>query len=116
MYEGKLLLYRGQLYHIDARHLILYCKWWKKRLNSPQKSETVQNTMKKTEQLQIRLEPKLKAKAEAVLSQFGLKPTEFVRMAMRQLVMRRGLPYDAHLRIFLLSCTLAEMRRMPWHC
>ena len=53
--------------------------------------------MKKTEQLQVRLEPKLKAEAEAVLSQLGLKPTEFVRMALRQLVMRRGLPFDAHL-------------------
>ena len=53
--------------------------------------------MKKTEQLQVRLEPELKAEAEAVLSQLGLKPTEFVRMALRQLVMRRGLPFDAHL-------------------
>ena len=53
--------------------------------------------MKKTEQLQVRLKPKLKAEAEAVLSQLGLKPTEFVRMALHQLVMRRGLPFDAHL-------------------
>lgn len=44
--------------------------------------------------MQIRLEPELKAEAEAVLSQLGLRPTEFVRMALRQLVLRRGLPFD----------------------
>ena len=49
--------------------------------------------MKKTEQLQIRLEPKLKAEAEAVLFQLGLKPTEFIRMTLRQLIMCRGLPF-----------------------
>ena len=50
--------------------------------------------MKKAEQLQVRLEPKLKAKAEAVLAQLGLKPTEFVRMTLRQLIMRRDFPFD----------------------
>ena len=49
--------------------------------------------MKKTEQLQVRLEPKLKTEAEAVLAQLGLKPTEFVRMTLRQLIMCRGLPF-----------------------
>ncbi len=51
--------------------------------------------MSKTKQMQIRLEPELKAEAEAVLSQLGLNPTEFIRMALRQLVMRNGLPFDA---------------------
>ena len=53
--------------------------------------------MSKTKQMQIRLEPELKAEAEAVLSQLGLKPTEFIRMALRQLVMRNGLPFDARI-------------------
>ena len=53
--------------------------------------------MSKTTQMQIRLEPELKTEAEAVLAQLGLKPTEFIRMALRQLVMRNGLPFDARL-------------------
>ena len=53
--------------------------------------------MTKTKQMQIRLEPELKTKAEAVLSQLGLKPTEFIRMALRQLVMHNGLPFDARI-------------------
>ena len=54
----------------------------------------MQNAMKKTEQLQVQLEPKLKTEAEAVLAQLGLKPTEFVRMTLRQLIMRRGFQFD----------------------
>ncbi len=53
--------------------------------------------MTRTVQMQVRLEPKLKAQAEAVLSQLGLKPTEYIRMSLRQLVMRRGLPFDARI-------------------
>jgi len=45
--------------------------------------------------MQIRIEPELKTKAEAVLSQLGLKPAEYVRMALSQLVLHRGLPFDA---------------------
>ena len=46
--------------------------------------------MTKTKQMQIRLEPELKTKAEAMLAPLGLKPTEFIRMALRQLVTRNG--------------------------
>ena len=53
--------------------------------------------MTKTKQMQIRLDPELKTKAEVVLSQLGLKPTEFIRMALRQLVMHHGLPFDARI-------------------
>lgn len=53
--------------------------------------------MPKTTQMQIRLEPELKTQAEAVLAQLGLKPTEFVRMALHQLVIRNGLPFDARI-------------------
>ena len=49
--------------------------------------------MGKTEQMHIRVEPALKAEAEAVLSQLGLRAPEFVRMALRQVVLQRGLPF-----------------------
>lgn len=49
--------------------------------------------MGKTEQMHIRVEPELKAEAEAVLNRLGLRATEFVRMALRQVVLQRGLPF-----------------------
>ncbi len=54
--------------------------------------------MAKTSQMQIRLDDQLKADAESVLSQIGLSPTEYVRMSLRQLVMRKGIPFDV--RVF----------------
>lgn len=48
--------------------------------------------------MQIRLDDQLKAEAESVLSQIGLSPTEYIRMSLRQLVMRKGIPFEA--RIF----------------
>lgn len=53
--------------------------------------------MSKTAQMMIRLDPSLKSDAEGVLNALGLSPTEFIRMSMRQLVMRKGLPFDARI-------------------
>ena len=49
--------------------------------------------MAKTEQIHIRVERELKDEAEAVLATLGLRPTEFVRMALKQVVLQRGLPF-----------------------
>ena len=49
--------------------------------------------MTKTEQIHIRIERELKSEAEAVLATLGLRPTEFVRMALKQVVLQRGLPF-----------------------
>ena len=53
--------------------------------------------MSRTKQMQIRIEPELKNEAEAILSRLGLKPTEYIRMALSQLVLRKGLPFDARI-------------------
>ncbi|MCP4383182.1 MAG: type II toxin-antitoxin system RelB/DinJ family antitoxin [Hyphomicrobiales bacterium] len=51
--------------------------------------------MTKTATVRTRIEPELKDQAEGVLKKIGLSPTEFLRMAYRQVVMRQGLPFDA---------------------
>ena len=61
--------------------------------------------MAKTSQMQIRLDDELKSDAENVLSQLGLSATEYVRMSLRQLVMRKGIPFDA--RVFNEETVLA---------
>ena len=53
--------------------------------------------MTKTAQMQIRIDPSLKADAESILTAIGLSPTEYVRMSLRQLVMRQGLPFEARI-------------------
>ena len=53
--------------------------------------------MAKTAQMQIRIDPDLKSDAEGILSEIGLSATEFVRMSLRQLVMRKGLPFEARI-------------------
>ena len=47
--------------------------------------------------MQIRLDPILKEDAEGVLNAIGLSPTEYVRMSLRQLVMQKGLPFEARI-------------------
>lgn len=64
--------------------------------------------MPETEQIQIRLDPGLKAEAEAVLARLGLKPTEFIRMALRQLVVRKELPFDARIPNAQTAAALEE--------
>ena len=51
--------------------------------------------MAKTETLRTRMEPELKAQGEAILSALGLSTTEAVTMFFRQVVMHRGLPFEA---------------------
>ncbi len=45
--------------------------------------------------IHVRIEPELKKESESVLKQLGLSTSEFFSMTLRQLVMRRGLPFDA---------------------
>lgn len=50
--------------------------------------------MAKTAQVRARLEPSLKEEAERVLEEIGMTPTEAIRVFYRQVIMRRGLPFD----------------------
>jgi DNA-damage-inducible protein J len=48
----------------------------------------------KTATVNVRLEPKLKAKAERVLKVLGLSPTDALTLYYRQIALRGGLPFD----------------------
>jgi DNA-damage-inducible protein J len=41
-----------------------------------------------------RIQPEIKAKAEDILRQLGLSPTEAIRMIYTQITLRNGLPFD----------------------
>jgi len=44
-------------------------------------------------QISLRIDAQLKAEADMVLSQLGLSTSDFTRMALHQLVLRKGLPF-----------------------
>jgi DNA-damage-inducible protein J len=50
--------------------------------------------MAKTEAIKARIEPKLKAEAERILNQLGLDASDAIRVFYKQVVLRKGLPFD----------------------
>ena len=49
--------------------------------------------MAKTDTVYMRIDPTLKAKAEAVLGQLGLTPNEAINIFLNQVVLHKGLPF-----------------------
>ena len=45
-------------------------------------------------QFNVRIDTELKGEAEAILGQLGLSPADYTRMAFRQLVNHRGVPFS----------------------
>lgn len=48
-----------------------------------------------TTKIQARIDESLKSEGEIILRKIGLTTTDLMRMTFRQLVMRKGLPFDA---------------------
>ncbi|MGE5517863.1 MAG: type II toxin-antitoxin system RelB/DinJ family antitoxin [Bacteroidota bacterium] len=53
--------------------------------------------MPKTESIRARVEPGLKAQAEAVFGALGLTPTEAITLFYRQVTLHHGLPFEVRL-------------------
>jgi DNA-damage-inducible protein J len=67
--------------------------------------------MAKTAHLNARIEPHLKVQAERILSRLGLSTTDAVTMLFRQVVLRRGLPFDVCLPNAETRAALDELDR-----
>lgn len=50
--------------------------------------------MSRTDTISVPIEPKLKAEAERILDELGLGADEAIRVFDKQVVLRRGLPFD----------------------
>jgi len=50
--------------------------------------------MAKTATIHARTEPELKKKAEAILKELGMNFTEAINLFLRQVTLRKGLPFD----------------------
>lgn len=61
-------------------------------------------------QISLRIDAQLKADADAVLDQLGLSTSDFTRMALHQLVLQRGLPFEARIPNAETQAAIAEPR------
>jgi DNA-damage-inducible protein J len=53
--------------------------------------------MYRSERVQARIEPELKAAAEAVFARVGLSPTEAIRLFYKQVELSGGLPFEVRI-------------------
>lgn len=51
----------------------------------------------KTAAVHSRINPDIKERAEAILTQLGLSPTEAIRMFYTQITLRNGLPFEVEI-------------------
>ena len=59
-----------------------------------------------------RIEPALKADAEAILQKLGLSLSDVIRLTFRQIVARRGLPFDVKIPNAETIAAIKESRTM----
>lgn len=65
--------------------------------------------MPKDATINARVDRRLKAKAEKVLSQVGISTTEAITMLLHQIVLRQGLPFEARIPNAETVAAMAEL-------
>lgn len=65
----------------------------------------------KTSAVHARIEPQTKEKAEEILRDLGLTPTEAIRIFYKQISLRGGLPFSVTIPNKLTISTLEKSRR-----
>ncbi len=67
--------------------------------------------MNKSAVVHARIEPQTKRKAEGVLKELGMSPTEAIRLFYRQICLRSGLPFPVQIPNELTRSTLSKSRK-----
>lgn len=65
----------------------------------------------KTAAVHSRINPVIKQRAEAVLEQLGLSPTEAIRMFYTQIALRKGLPFEVKIPNSVTQNAMEDSRR-----
>ena len=58
--------------------------------------------MAKTANLYVRIEPDVKEQAETILSALGIPASNAITMFYKQIILRRGLPFDVKMPVNIL--------------
>ena len=64
----------------------------------------------KTAAVHSRINPDIKQRAEAILSQLGLSPTEAIRMFYTQITLRNGLPFEVQIPNSVTQSAMEDSR------
>ena len=67
--------------------------------------------MPKNAYINARVDKRLKARAEKVLSQVGISTSDAVTMLLHQIVLRKGLPFEARIPSEETVAAMAELDR-----
>ena len=67
--------------------------------------------MPKEAYINVRVDKTLKARAEKVLSRVGISTTDAVTMLLHQIVLRKGLPFEARIPNKETRAAIAELER-----
>ncbi len=66
--------------------------------------------MAKSEQVNVRMEPEIKAAAEAVFGKLGLTPSQAIKLFYCQAALQQGLPFDVKIPNRETRETMRELR------
>jgi DNA-damage-inducible protein J len=69
--------------------------------------------VEKTDMIRARVEPKLKSDAETILESLGLTASDAIRVFYKQIVLRKGLPFDLLIPNAETRKALAEYKKNP---
>ena len=69
--------------------------------------------MEKTDMIRARVEPKLKSDAETILESLGMTASDAIRVFYKQIVLRKGLPFDVMIPNAETRKKLAEYKKNP---
>jgi DNA-damage-inducible protein J len=72
---------------------------------------TQRTAMAKTASINARIEPALKKQAEEILTAMGVSTSDAIGMFLRQVVLRRGLPFDVSIPNGTTVAALEELDR-----
>ena len=53
--------------------------------------------MAKSDQVNVRMEPEVKAEAEAIFARLGMTPSQAIKMFYRQVTLQHGLPFEVRI-------------------
>jgi DNA-damage-inducible protein J len=67
--------------------------------------------MPKEAYINVRVDKRLKARAEKVLSRVGISTTDAITMLLHRIVLRQGLPFDARIPNEETLASMAELGR-----
>ena len=66
--------------------------------------------MAKTAIIRARVEPELKREVEAILAQLGFTASDAIQILLRQIQLRRGLPFDVRIPNDVTAQTLKDSK------